>query len=181
MAILVGLRVAIDCEPRDDILQSIQETLAFRWRHRDDNQLYVLTVGSLGVLFPLLLVRPARLGAWLRDHLDEAAVIAFFYGVLMIANNTERELAYALPAVVPKALRNLRDLVAEARLPTVPALALPVLLQAFFFSQQRFLEMGMSMYQPTNLLVVGVMAAAWLAAQASLLRDRRPLRPASLP
>ena len=34
MAILVGLRIAINCEPRDDILQSIQETLAFRWRHR---------------------------------------------------------------------------------------------------------------------------------------------------
>ncbi len=181
MAILVGLRVMIDCEPRDDILQSIEETLAFRWRHRDDNQPYVLTVGSFGVLFPLLLLWPARLGAWLRDHLDEAAVIAFFYGVLIIANNTERELAYTLPAVVPAALRNLRDLVAEARLPLLPALVLPVLLQVFFFSQQRFLEIGMSMYQPTNLLVVGVMAAYWLAAQAALFRGRRMLRAAPLP
>ncbi len=181
MAILVGLRFAIECHPPDDVVEAIKETLGFRLRHWDDNQPYVLTVGAFGVLFPLLLLRPGRLLAWFRDHQDEVAVVAFFYGVLIIANNTERELAYTLPAVVPAALRNLRDSIAEGRLPVVPALALPVLLQAFFFSQQRFLEIGMSLYQPTNLLVVAAMVGFWVAAQAALFRGRRMLRTAPLP
>jgi hypothetical protein len=180
LAILVGLRIVIDCHPRDDIAESIQETLAFRWRHRDDNQPYVLTVGSLGVLFPLVLLWPARLVAWVREHYDEVAFVAFFYGVLMIANNTERELAYTLPAMVPAALRNLRALVAETGLPAAGVLSLAVVLQAVFFAEQRFLEIGMSMYQPTNLLVVALMAAFWLAAQAAIVLARRKgLRPAT--
>jgi hypothetical protein len=179
MAILVGLRVFIVCHPRDDILESIQETLGFRWRHRDDNQPYVLTVGSLGVLFPLLLLWPARLLAWVREHYDEVAFAAFFYGVLMIANNTERELAYTLPAVVPAALRNLRAFVAETGFSAAIVLSLAVLLQAFFFAEQRFLEIGMSMYQPTHLRVVAVLAAFWLAAQAFVLLARRKVRPAA--
>ena len=179
MAILVGLRVTISCHPPDDIVGAIQETLGFRWRHRDDNQLYVLTLGSLGVLFPLLVLWPARFVAWLREHYDEVAVVAFFYGVLIIANNTERELAYTLPAVVPAALRNVRAFVAETGLPSAPVLALAVMLQAVFFGEQRFLEIGMSMYQPTNLLVVAVMTAFWLTAQAALLRSRRTLRTAT--
>ncbi len=181
LAILVGLRVFIQCHPPDDVVEAIKETLGFRLRHWDDNQPYLLTVGSLGVLFPLLLLRPGRLVTWIREHHDEVAVVAFFYGVLIIANNTERELAYTLPAVVPAALRNLRDLVTEARLPAAPALALPVILQAVFFSQQRFLEIGMSMYQPTNVLVAAVMAGFWLAAQGALFRSRRALRTAPLP
>ncbi len=181
IAILVGLRVFISCHPPDDVIGAIEETLGFRWRHRDDNQLYVLTLGSLGVLFPLLVLWPARLAAWVREHYDEVAVVAFFYGVLIIANNTERELAYTLPAVVPAALRNLRAFVAETGLPPAPVLALAVVLQAVFFSQQRFLEIGMSMYQPTNLVVVATLAAFWLTAQAAILWSRRALRTASPP
>ena len=181
MAILVGLRVYISCHPPDDVLGAIEETLGFRWRHRDDNQLYVLTLGSLGVLFPLLVLWPGRLVAWVREHYDEVAVVAFFYGVLIIANNTERELAYTLPAVVPAALRNLRAFVAETGLSPAPVLATAVLLQAVFFSQQRFLEIGMSMYQPTNLVVVATLVAFWLAAQAAILSRRRALRTAPTP
>jgi hypothetical protein len=181
MAILVGLRVFVSCHPPDDVLGAIQETLGFRWRHRDDNQLYVLTLGSLGVLFPLLVLWPARLVAWVREHYDEVAVVLFFYGVLIIANNTEREIAYALPAVVPAALRNVRAFVAETGLPSAPVLALTVILQAVFFGEQRFLEIGMSMYQPTNLVVVAVMTAFWLTAQAAVLQSARAVRTASPP
>jgi hypothetical protein len=179
MAILVGLRVFISCHPPDDVIGSIQETLGFRWRHRDDNQPYVLTLGSLGVLFPLLVLWPARLVAWVREHYDEVAVVAFFYGVLIIANNTEREVAYTLPAVVPAALRNVRAFVGETGLPLAPVLASTVVLQAVFFSEQRFLEIGMSMYQPTNLVVVAVMAAFWLTAQAAILWNRSALKTAA--
>jgi len=172
MAILVGLRVLIVANQPDDILGGIAETVAFRLRHMSDNQPYLLTVGSLGVLFPLLLLFPGRLAAWCRRDYDLAAVVAFFYAVLLIANNTERELAYALPALVPAGLRNLRDWTAEARLPAIPALALVVGLQALFFLRQRFTEIGMSMYQPTDLVVAGAMAAFWLGARIALVRGR---------
>jgi len=176
--IMIGLRLVLPGHPPDDMRQNIEETVGFRLRHWDDNQPYVLTVGSLGVLVPLMLLWPSRLFRWIREHADEAFVVAFFYGVLLIANNTERELAYTLPALVPASLRNLRDLVQEARIPLAPALVLPVLLQAFFFTQQRFLEIGMSMYQPTNLLVAGAMGGFWLLAQATLWRARRSVEPA---
>ena len=177
-AIMIGLRVLMPGHPPDDMRQNIAETVGFRIRHWDDNQPYVLTVGGLGVLFPLWLLFPGRLLRWVKEHADEAVMVAFFYGVLLIANNTERELAYTLPALVPASLRNLRDLVAEARLPLAPALAAPVLLQALFFSEQRFLEIGMSMYQPTNLLVVAAMLSSWLLAQALRWRARRSAVPA---
>jgi hypothetical protein len=181
LAILVALRVFIETNHPDDIVAGVVDTLGFRWRHLADNQLYVLTVGSLGVLFPLLVLFPRRLRDWVRRHYDEAAVVAFFYGVLIIANNTERELAYTLPALVPAALRNLRDAVDETGLPATPILALVVGLQAFFLSQQRFLEAGMSMYQPTNLAVAAAMAAFWLGIEITLRRSRRRLRHAGSP
>jgi hypothetical protein len=171
-AIFVGLRVFIVPNHPDNFLADIAETTAFRLRHLSDNQPYLLTVGSLGVLFPLVLLFPGRLLTVARRHYDQLAVAAFFYALLLVANNTERELAYTLPVVLPAALRNLADLAAEARLPTVPLLAIAVVLQGLFFSQQRFAEIGMSMYQPTNLMVVTAMALFWLGAQAALHRPR---------
>ncbi|HXB54212.1 MAG TPA: hypothetical protein VN461_05475 [Vicinamibacteria bacterium] len=173
LAIFVGLRILIVPNQPDNFLADIAETTAFRLRHLSDNQPYLLTVGSLGVLFPMLFLFPGRLLQVARRHYDQVAVVAFFYALLLLANNTERELAYTLPVVLPAALRNLGDLVAEARLPTVPLLAGAVVLQGLFFSQQRFAEIGMSMYQPTNLVVVAAMALFWLGAQAALYR-RRP-------
>ncbi len=172
-AIFVGLRVLIVPNHRDEFLADIADTMAFRLRHLGDSQAYLVTVGSLGVLFPLLLLFPGRILTAIRRHYDQVAVGAFFYALLLVANNTERELAYTLPVVVPAALRNLQDLAAEARLRAAPLLALAVGLQALFFSQQRFTEMGMSMYQPTNLVVVGAMTLFWLGAQGTL-RRRHP-------
>jgi hypothetical protein len=94
----------------------------------------------------------------------------FFYALCLLANNTERELGYTLPAVLPAALVGLRSLIDEARLPRLPTLGVVVALQAFFFSQQRFLDMGSSMSQPTNLGVVIALSLFWLAAQAALRR-----------
>jgi hypothetical protein len=173
LMIFMGLRVLIVPNQRDDFLADIVDTVGFRIRHMGDNQPYLLTVGSLGVLFPLLFLFPGRLWRLAHRYYDQVAVIAFFYALLLLANNTERELAYTLPVVVPAALRNLGDLASELRLPAAPLLAVAVGLQGFFFSQQRFTEIGMSMYQPTNLTVVTAMALFWLAAQAAR-RLRRP-------
>jgi len=128
----------------------------------------------LGAIFPLLVLFPARIPALARRHYDQLAVVAFFYGLLAIANNTEREIAYALPVLLPAAMRQLGDFAREARLPAPPLLVLVVALQLLFFFEQRFLESGSSMYQPTNWTVVGAMGLFWLAAQAALLWRRAP-------
>jgi len=73
-----------------------------------------------------------------------------------------------------RALVGLRSLVDEARLPRLATLGVVVALQAFFFSQQRYLDMGSSMFQPTNTGVVVAMTLFWLAAQAALQRTGRP-------
>jgi hypothetical protein len=95
------------------------------------------------------------------------------YATLVISNNNERPLAYALPALVPAALWCLRAFLEETGLPTMPVLAAVVGLQAVFWAGQRWAEMGMSIYQPVNWTTAAAMAGAWLAAQAALAR-RRP-------
>jgi hypothetical protein len=111
--------------------------------------------------------------ALVRQHFDQAGLLACVYATLAISNNTERPLVYALPVVVPAALHQLRALIEEARLPVVPVCALAVALQAFVWTETRFAEIGMSIYQPTNLPVVAAMAVFWLAGQAA----RRLVRP----
>ena len=147
--------------------------MAFRFRNLTNNQPYVLTVGTFGVIFPLLLMFPGRVITLLREHFDQAGLLACVYATLVISNNTERPLIYALPVVVPAALHQLRALIEEARLPAVPVCALTVALQAFVWTQTRFAEIGMSIYQPTNLMVVAAMLLFWLAGQAARRLGRR--------
>jgi hypothetical protein len=173
--VLVALRILIVPNHPDDFLADIYDTMGFRLRRLTDNQPYMLTVGSFGVVFPLVLLFPARLWAMARTHYDHLVIVVFFYGLLLVANNTERELAYALPVLVPAALKTLADFLAETRLPAVPFLAAAVGLQVLFFSQQRFAEAGMSMYQPTNLLVAASMGLFWVALQVTLHLRRKTL------
>ena len=130
----------------------------------------MVTIGAFGVLVPLLLLFPARLPALVRRHFDRALYVLSVCATLVISNNNERPLAYALPALVPAALGALRLFVETTGLPAVPVLAAVVALQVLFWSGQRFVEAGMSIYQPVNWLTVGAMAAFWLAAQAAVRR-----------
>ncbi len=173
LAVLIGLRLLIVPNHPGSLMADMADTLGFRWRHRDD-QLYQLTVGSLGVVFPLLLLLPSRVLGLARRNLDSLSVVAFFYALLLVANNTEREIAYALPVLLPGALVQLRDFARETRLPLPAFATLAVALQGLFFFEQRFLGAGSSMYQPTNLTVVVAMVAFWLAAQVALRLRRRP-------
>ena len=95
------------------------------------------------------------------------------YATLVISNNNERPLAYALPALVPAALWCLRAFLDESRLPLLPVCAAVVLLQVLFWAGQRFAEIGMSIYQPVNWTTVAAMAGAWLLAQVQLWRSGR--------
>jgi hypothetical protein len=172
LAILLVIRRLVTPSQPDDFLSGIVDSTAFRWNHLLDNQPYVVTVGAFGVLVPLLLLFPARVPALVRRHFDRALYVASVYGTLVISNNNERPLAYALPALVPAALWCLRALVDEARLPATPVLAAVVGLQALFWAGQRWAEIGMSIYQPVNWTTVAAMTGFWLAAQAALARQR---------
>jgi hypothetical protein len=171
MLILVGLRLLITPDHPDSFVGDLLDTTGLRLRHLAQ-QPYMFTLGAYGVLMPLVLLFPKRLAGLVRRHAEQAFLVAFFYALCLLANNTERELGYTLPAVLPAALLGLRSLVVEARLPRLPTLGVVVALQAFFFSQQRYLEMGSSMFQPANLGVVMAMTLFWLAAQAALQYPR---------
>jgi len=173
--VLLGLRIVLVPDHPDSLLADIRDTLALRLRYWTE-QPYLLTIGSLGIFVPLLLLFPRRLKDLAHRYPEAAVYVLFFYGLCLPANNTERELGYTLPIVLPAALLALRGLVVEARLPLLPTLALAVALQALFFSQQRYLELGSSMHQPTSLVVVVAMTAAWTGAQLLLLRARRAQR-----
>jgi hypothetical protein len=170
--ILVALRVLIVPDHPDSLLGDLRDTGSFRLRYLAQ-QPYLFSFGSYGVLVPLALLFPQRIPALVKRHPEQAFLFAFFASLCLVALNTERELGYTLPAVLPAALLGLRSLVSEARLPLLPTLGVVVALQAFFFGQQRFLEMGSSMFQPTNAGVVAAMTLFWLAAQATLWRARR--------
>jgi hypothetical protein len=170
LAILVAIRRLVTPNQPDDFVSGIVDSTTFRWNHLLDNQPYVLTVGAFGVLVPLVLLFPARLPALVRRHYDRALYVLSVYATLAISNNSERPLAYALPALLPSALALLRAFLDEARLPSLPVLATVVSAQAVFWSGQRWAEMGMSIYQPVRWTTVGTMAALWLAAQVALRR-----------
>jgi hypothetical protein len=165
--LLVLLRIFIRPIQADSLGAVLLDALAFRWRHLLDNQLYVLTVGTWGVLLPLAALRPRRLWALARAHPEYAVLVASVYATLAVANNTERLLVYALPAVLPAALLGLEGLAEESGLPWGALAGAAVAAQAYVFVETRFVEMGMSVYQPTNVGVVLAMAGFWLAARVT--------------
>ncbi len=171
LAILVAIRRLVTPNQPDDFVSGIVDSMTFRFNHLLDNQLYVVTLGAFGVLVPLVLLFPSRLPGLAHRHFDRALYVLSVYATLVISNNSERPLAYALPALVPAALWCLREFLAETRLPALPVLAAVVALQAVFWAAQRWAEIGMSIYQPVNWTTVAALAAAWLAAQAVLSRS----------
>jgi hypothetical protein len=130
----------------------------------------VTTIGAFGVLVPLVLLFPSRLPELVRRHFDRSLYVLSVYATLVISNNNERPLAYALPALVPAALYCLRAFIAETRLHGTAVCGAVMLLQVLFWLGQRFAEIGMSIYQPVNWTTVAAMVLAWAAAQAALLR-----------
>jgi len=106
---------------------------------------------------------------------DLVALLVMAYGTLVISNNTERPLAYAVPALLPAALSGFDRLVTEAGIPFRVAAAGALSVQALHYLVTRFGELGMSIYQPTSWSVVAATTGFWLAALAALrLRTSRP-------
>jgi hypothetical protein len=172
IAILLGLRYLLVPNQPDDLVASFHENVDFRIRYLFDNQWYVLTVGSWGVLFPLFLLYPGRIWELSRRHFDQLAPALVVYASLLVSNNTERPLAYAVPALLPAGLYNLKTFLAETGLPPAGVVAAAVALQAFFWSRTRLFETGISIYQPANLGVAAAMLAFWALCRLALARSR---------
>jgi hypothetical protein len=154
------------------LLSAASEMLAFRARHLFDNQLYFATLGTFGVVVPLLVARaPWALGQ-LRHHLEDVAVAATVYASLAVANNTDRLLVYALPVLIPAALHAFLAVARAARV--LPGtLGLVVLgLQALVYLRTPFAGIaGLSLYQPVQWSIVVVLSVfGALCALAPLLR-----------
>lgn len=172
LAITLALRRLIVPAIHPGLWDSIVDNVGFRLAHVWDNQMYVLTLGTWGVLLPLAVVAAPPL-ARIRDHLADLSLLAFVYvSTVLISNNNDRPLAYALPVVLPVALDGLRRLVAASRLPAAAVLGGVLALQALFYVQTRFTGLGISVYQPVSWPVVASLTAFWIAA---LVVVRRPI------
>ncbi len=155
------------------LLDSIADNLGFRLDHVADNQLYVLTLGAWGVLVPLALLAPGRALERARRGLPELSLMTFVVlTTVLISNNNDRPLAYALPALLPSALAGLRRLShalpAAAWAPAAAALGL----QALFYVETRFTGLGISVYQPVSWPVVTCLTIATLLAGMQVWRAR---------
>jgi hypothetical protein len=167
LLVLAFLHWAITPEGGWGLVTAAREMVAFRFRHLWDSQLYFATLGSFGVLFPLALLRPEAAPRFLRASPEDAVLVALTYASLAFANNTDRLLAYALPAVVPAALANLRR-VAGHGVSIIPYALIALAVQAVMYLVTSFHVPGASIYQQTNLGMVALLAAVWLAGRVLL-------------
>lgn len=164
----VALHVAIEPQGGPTLIAAAREMLAFRARHLLDNQLYFATLGSFGVLVPLLLLRgPRRIAAALRQRPEDAALVLGVYASLAFANNTDRLLVYALPALLAPALR--------AALRSWPArsagLAVAIGSQAWVYAVTPGWGVpGLSLYQPVRWSVIVLCGFLLLWGVANLRR-----------
>jgi hypothetical protein len=178
LGLLVAIRQLVEPAAAYDVAATLQRMVAFRLRHsRGGQQPYFMTLGTFGVLVPVLLLFPARAWGWCRRHYDDLAVIAVAYASLLLANNTDRLLVYALPALLPAALASLASWRELARVPLPPAALVLVAAQAFVWQQTRWLALGASLRQPLNLRVLALAATLWLAARVALARRVSPRAP----
>ena len=72
----VALRLWIVPLSGPTLLEAAREMLAFRARHLFENQLYFATLGSFGVVVPLLLARADRIRSWVRRDPEGLALVA---------------------------------------------------------------------------------------------------------
>lgn len=153
------------------LVDAIADNLDFRLRHFFDNQLYLLTLGTWGVLLVLAFLFPRRALRQARRQPAALSLLLLVYGTtFLISNNNERPLAYAVVVLLPAALLGLRRFLASTGLPFGPVALALVALQLVVYQQTLFTGQGISVYQPVNWLVIGVLGTAWAGARLLLQR-----------
>jgi hypothetical protein len=169
LGLLVAIRLWVPASPAPALASVVLDALDFRSRHLLDNQLYLATIGSFGVFVPLVLLCPGSAVTALRQRPGDLALVAGAYASLLLGTNTDRLLAYALPAVVAALLPCVARL-AEARSLALVGGGL-VLAQGLFYALTPFHgSVGLSLYQPTSGPILAVMGAVWLGGRLLLRR-----------
>lgn len=175
LLVYLALRRAILPTSGPALADAVADNLGFRFRHLLDNQLYLMTVGTWGVLVPLLLLFPGRLWRLARREPGAVSLLAAVYvTTFLISNNNERPLAYAVPVLLPAALLGLRWLAESSAVDYRVLAGAALAAQLFAWQQTLFTGLGISVYQPTNPAVLAVMAAAWLAGRGLARRAGTP-------
>ncbi len=152
-----------------DIAAVSRSVLAFRAENFWPGQVYLLTIGSFGVIFPLLLLFPARPAAKFRGHYDKLAYLVIVYASLIAGYNTDRLLVYALPVLVVPALRNLKRLIDRTGFPAAVVVIPVLLLQVCFYVSTRFYGIpAVSIFQPVRLPVVVSLSLFWVSALGTI-------------
>lgn len=160
---LVAVRLWIVPQAGPTALGAAWEMLAFRARHWFENQLYFATLGSFGVLVPLLLTRAGSILRFASQHPEDVALVAMAYASLAFANNTDRLLVYALPVLIPASLRAMDWLSREARLSSAGLMVAVLSLQALVYAQTPFRgRPGLSVFPPVQWTVIAALAGFWL-------------------
>lgn len=158
LMLTAALRLGIEPLVHPTLGASIADNLAFRWHHLTDNQPYVLSIGTWGVLLPLALLGSVRGRVWHRWPEQAVLLLAVYATTILISNNNERPLAYALPAVLPAALVGLSRLAESGRLACALWVTAALAVQVLFYLETRFTGLGISIYQPVSWPVVLVCA-----------------------
>lgn len=158
LMLAAALRLGIEPLVHPALGASVADNLAFRWHHLTDNQPYVLSIGTWGVLLPLALLGSVRGRVWYRWPEQAVLLLAVYATTILISNNNERPLAYALPAVLPAALVGLSRLAESGRLARALWVTAALAVQVLFYLETRFTGLGISIYQPVSWPVVLVCA-----------------------
>lgn len=168
VALLIWIRFSSDALPEADLLRKLRFYSRWRAERLFDNQLYLCTIGSFGVLLPLALLYPRRALESLRRHAEAWAVVAAVYASLGVGNNTDRLLAYAVPALLPAALANLHTLVASTRVPFAAVAAAALAAQAVLYRRTVFWGWhAASVSQPFDAIAASAIVAFWVLAAAA--------------
>lgn len=173
LAVFVAIRLSIDSGNTYDPVAIAQDIARFRWRKLWVNQAYFVSIGTFGALLAIVWLLPGRLLRGLSRHPAELSVVVGAYLSLLLANNTDRLLVYALPVIVPAAASQLAEYRDASRTPLVWLGAPLLALQAYFYTQTLYFQkLGASIFQPARLGVVAATFALWASAVA-WLRWRR--------
>jgi hypothetical protein len=155
LLVLVSIRLLVETTGPYTALDTVAWVIEARLRTLFTDQLYWASVGTFGVVFPLLLLFPGALWRDWRSRPEDAAMVAIVYVS-----------AYALPVLVPAALAQLRRFCRLTGVGFPAAAGVCVGLQLFFFTQIQFTGMpAISVRQPPSLWVIVAMVGFWFGAR----------------
>jgi hypothetical protein len=173
IVVMLLIRYYVVASPGRPLAAEIQRIVDWRGEGLLDNQLYLVTIGSFGVLFAAALVPTARsLRAWLQRP-EDLSVLAIVYASLLVGVNTDRLLVYAVPVVVPVALRALAHLGERTRVPFDVLAYGAVMVQLVFYVRTPFTGAQISNRQPFDPVVALCIAGFWLFCGLAWLDSRR--------